>query len=99
MALPKSISMTTRPRSNSSASAEPGERRAGIITAGDRSVAVGIDLQQRECAEDVGQVGCSGGAQIGSVEFGETTDPQQPERPDHLVFEQLQHAQDPGFAV
>jgi len=37
--------------------------------------------------------------QIGLVEFGETRDAKQPQRPDHLVLEQFQHPHYSGLAL
>src|SRR5258708_18038140 len=89
------MSSTTRPRSNNSASAAPGESRGGVIG----SIAIRLDRQEREGAEDMGQVGRRRRMQIGFVEFGETRDAKQPQRTDHLVLEQFQHPHYSGLAL
>src|ERR1700723_1079218 len=93
----KSMSITTRPKSNNSASAMPGESRGGVIAQAPPSIAIGLDVQQRECAEDIGRSGRRGRVQIGCVEPGEIWRAEQAEAPDHFVFQQLQHPHDSLF--
>jgi len=69
----------------------PGLNRAahpcGPVNLRPRSITVGFNLQQRERTEHMGQIGRRRRMQVGLVEFGETPDPEQPQAPDHLVFE------------
>src|ERR1700689_2858016 len=85
-ALLKSMSITTRPISNNSASAVPGESRGWVIAQAPPSIAIGRDVQQREGAEDIGRRGRRGGVQIGFVEASEIRHAEQAEAADHLVF-------------
>src|ERR1035437_6033678 len=62
------------------------------------SISIRLDLQQRKRAEDTRHVRRRRRVQIGYVELGEVFDAEQAQAPDHFVFEQLQHPQDPGFA-
>src|SRR5690348_16792595 len=89
MARAKSMSSTTRPRSNSSASAEPGARE--VIASGvDVSIPVRLDVEQRIGAEHARRVRRGRRMQEGLVEPGKRGHAKQAERADHFVLEQLQ---------
>src|SRR6185437_7827617 len=89
--------MTTRPRSNSSASADPGASAGGVIDEC-ASVAIGLDVEQREGAEDMRKIGRRCGMQVGLIKLGKVFHPEQAEAADYLVFEQFEHPQHAGFA-
>src|SRR5579871_2178438 len=77
MARLKSMSSTTRPRSNKSASAEPGER--DVIASELDSIPIRLDIQQRIGTEHAGRVRRGRRMQEGFVELSERCHAEQPE--------------------
>src|SRR4051794_19467695 len=94
IALEKSISSTTRPRSNRSASAAPGDSDVTCML----SVSIWLVVEQRKRAEHTRRVGCGRLVQAGFVDLGERGRTQEAETAQHFVLEQLQHPRHAGFA-
>src|SRR5256885_205821 len=55
------------------------------------SVTVGVNIEQRECAEHTRQIGRRCRVQIGLVQLGETGGAKQTEAAHHLVLQQFKH--------
>ena len=53
---------------------------------------------QREGREHVRRIGRRRGVQIGAIELAEARDAEKPERADHLVLHDFEHAHDAGLA-
>src|SRR6476661_10065296 len=84
IALEKSMSSTTRPRSNRSASALPGESE---LIASFHSISIGVVVEQRERAEHARRIRCGRLVQAGLVDLGERGGAQEAEAAQHLVLE------------
>src|SRR5438876_7094419 len=61
------------------------------------SIAIVIELEQRERAQDMRRCGRRGGVQIRPVELGKTLDPEQAETALRLILQQFEQAHDAGL--